>query len=378
MSAQLSRRLNLAFVVHDYHRHGGQSRYVVELATRFRRDHEIHVYANTVDDTDTAGIQFHHVPAWRSSALASILSFVVPATLMVRKHDIVHAQGLCGLRHTVATAHFVQPAWHAARAEFCGSTTWKQRIAQWLIAPLERRALVGRGVRRVIAVSGRTAADIRQHYGRTRGVSIIHHGVDAETFHPGLRAQCRPGLLKQLGLAEDAVLALFAGNLQKGGAAAVETIARVPGVHLLLATASDTRAIMNQAHHLGCGDRVHALGFSKHLERWLAAADMLLYPTFFDTFGLVIAEAMACGIPVVTTLCAGASDLVQHGKTGWLVDDPRNIDALAEGVRLLVNDSGLRTRLGNASRAMAEKRTWDAVAEETMAVYRGMLEEPGW
>ena len=378
MSAQLSRRLNLAFVVHDYHRHGGQSRYVVELATRFRRDHEIHVYANTVNDTDTAGIQFHHVPAWRSSALASILSFVVPATLMVRKHDIVHAQGLCGLRHTVATAHFVQPAWHAARAEFCGSTTWKQRIAQWLIAPLERRALVGRGVRRVIAVSGRTAADIRQHYGRTRGVSIIHHGVDAETFHPGLRAQCRPGLLKQLGLAEDAVLALFAGNLQKGGAAAVETIARVPGVHLLLATASDTRAIMNQAHHLGCVDRVHPLGFSKHLERWLAAADMLLYPTFFDTFGLVIAEAMACGIPVVTTLCAGASDLVQHGKTGWLVDDPRNIDALAEGVRLLVNNSGLRTRMGNASRAVAEKRTWDAVAEETMAVYRGMLEEPGW
>jgi UDP-glucose:(heptosyl)LPS alpha-1,3-glucosyltransferase len=297
---------------------------------------------------------------------------------MVGKHDIVHAQGLCGLRHTVATAHFVQPAWHAAQAQFCGSTTWKQRIAQWLIAPLERRALVGRGVRRVIAVSGRTAADIRQHYGRTRGVSIIHHGVDAETFHPGLRAQCRPNLLKQLGLAEDAVLALFAGNLQKGGAAAVETIARVPGVHLLLATASDTRAIMNQAHHLGCGDRVHALGFSTHLERWLAAADMLLYPTFFDTFGLVIAEAMACGIPVITTMCAGASDLVKHGKTGWLVDDPRNIGGLAEGVRLLVNDAGLRTCLGNASRAVAEKRTWDAVAEETMAVYRAMLEEPGW
>ena len=58
MSAQLNRRLNLAFVVHDYHRHGGQSRYVVELATRFRHNHEIHVYANTVSDTDTAGIQF--------------------------------------------------------------------------------------------------------------------------------------------------------------------------------------------------------------------------------------------------------------------------------------------------------------------------------
>ena len=378
MSAQLSRRLNLAFVVHDYHRHGGQSRYVVELATRFRHNHEIHVYANTVSDTDTAGIQFHHVPAWRSSALASILSFVVPATLMVGKHDIVHAQGLCGLRHSVATAHFIQPAWHAAQAAFCGRITWRQRLAEWLVAPLERRALVGKGVKRVIAVSNRTAGDIRQHYGRSQGVSVIHHGICADTFHPRLRAACRADLLKQLGLDNNAVLALFAGNLQKGAAAAVETIARVPGVHLLLATASDTNAIMKHAHLLGSADRVHPLGFNKHLEQWLAAADMLLYPTFFDTFGMVIVEAMACGIPVVTTLRAGASDLVQHGETGWLVDDPSNIDGLAEGVRLLVNDSGLRTRMGQKARAVAEKRTWDAVADETMAVYRGLLDEHGW
>ena len=105
---------------------------------------------------------------------------------------------------------------------------------------------------------------------------------------------------------------------------------------------------------------------------------MLLYPTFFDTFGMVIVEANACGIPVVTTLRAGASDLVQHGETGWLVDDPSNIDGLAEGVRLLVNDAGLRTRMGQKARAVAEQRTWDAVADETMAVYRGLLDEHGW
>ena len=105
---------------------------------------------------------------------------------------------------------------------------------------------------------------------------------------------------------------------------------------------------------------------------------MLLYPTFFDTFGMVIVEAMACGIPVVTTLRAGASDLVQQGETGWLVDDPSNIDGLAEGVRLLVNDAGLRTRMGQKARAVAEQRTWDAVADETMAVYRGLLDEHGW
>ena len=106
-----SRQLCIAFVVHDYNRHGGHSRYVAELATRFRRQHDIHVYTNTMDDADTDGITFHHIPAWRRNALASILSFIVPATVLVRGHfDIIHAQGLCGFRHNVATAHFCQTA----------------------------------------------------------------------------------------------------------------------------------------------------------------------------------------------------------------------------------------------------------------------------
>src|SRR5947209_3547486 len=77
-------RLRIAFVVHDYNRHFGHSRYVAELASRFRRDHDVHVFANTFEESDPAGITYHHVPAWRRNALASILSFVVPGTLLVR------------------------------------------------------------------------------------------------------------------------------------------------------------------------------------------------------------------------------------------------------------------------------------------------------
>ena len=115
------RRLRIAFVVHDYNRHIGHSRYVAELASRFKRDHEVHVFANTFDEPDPVGITYHHVPAWCASALASILSFVLPATAMVRgRFDIVHAQGLCGLRHNVATAHVCQPGWYDALVQANG------------------------------------------------------------------------------------------------------------------------------------------------------------------------------------------------------------------------------------------------------------------
>ena len=83
------RRLKIAFVVHDYNRHIGQSRYVAELATRFKRDHEVHVFANTFEESDAAGLTYHHVPAWRANALA--------IHLVVRAAG--HSDGSRAIRH---------------------------------------------------------------------------------------------------------------------------------------------------------------------------------------------------------------------------------------------------------------------------------------
>lgn len=194
------RRLRIAFVVHDYNRHGGHSRYVAELATRFRRDHEVHVFTNTVDDADAAGIAFHHVPAWRRNALTSILSFIPPATLRVRgRFDVIHAQGLCGLRHNLATAHFCQAAWFHALTREGVRLTGRQRIFKNLVTGLERQALCQPATRRVIAVSERVKADLAAFYGRTTGVEVIYHGTDTTTFHPDNRDRCRASIRAAVG-----------------------------------------------------------------------------------------------------------------------------------------------------------------------------------
>src|SRR5580704_93891 len=100
------RRLRIALVVHEYNRWMGHSRYVAELASRFKRDHEVHVFANSFEEPDPTGITFHRIPIWKPNALASIISFILPATVLVRgPFDVVHSQGLCGLRQNVVTVH---------------------------------------------------------------------------------------------------------------------------------------------------------------------------------------------------------------------------------------------------------------------------------
>ncbi len=365
------RRLRIAFVVHDYNRHMGHSRYVAELATRFKRDHEVHVFANTFEDPDPVGITYHHVPAWRASALASILSFVLPATAMVRgRFDIIHAQGLCGLRHNVATAHFCQPGWNDALVRANGALTWRQSLSRALITPLERLALAKPSNRRVIAISELIRRDLAQFFGRADGVQVIYHGVDSELFHPRNRMLCRDRLRSELGAAPGQCLALFVGNLQKGAAAAIRAAARVDGGRLVLVSGSNTDADRAVVRAEGAADRVVFHPFSRHIEQFFAAADVFIFPTIYEPYGMVISEAMASGLPVITSRAAGAAELIEHGESGWLTADPWNVDQIAEGLRTLAADPGLRQRMGVAARSKIEAYTWDRAAEQTMAVYR--------
>jgi UDP-glucose:(heptosyl)LPS alpha-1,3-glucosyltransferase len=371
-----NRRLRIAFVVHDYNRHMGHSRYVAELASRFKRDHEVHVFANTFDEPDPVGITYHHVPAWRRYTLSTILTFVLPATALVRgRFDIVHAQGLCGLRHNVATAHFCQPGWYDALVRANGALTWRQLLSRALITPLERLALAKRSTRRVIAISDLMRRDLAQFFGRADGVRVIYHGVDSEKFHPRNRTVCRDRLRSELGAAQGECLALFVGNLQKGAAAAIRATARVDGVRLVLVSGSNTDADRAVARAEGAAYRVVFHPFSKYIEQFFAAADVFIFPTIYEPYGMVISEAMASGLPVITSRGAGAAELIEHGESGWLTADSWDSDQIAEGLRAVVADPGLRQRMGAAARAKIEAYTWDRAAEQTLAVYREAVAE---
>jgi UDP-glucose:(heptosyl)LPS alpha-1,3-glucosyltransferase len=372
------RRLRIAFVVHDYNRHVGHSRYVAELATRFRRDHDVHVYTNTVDDTDTAGLTFHHVPAWRPNALASILSFVVPATLKVRgRYDVVHAQGLCGFRHNLATAHFCQTAWFDALAREGVRLTWRQQVFRRLVTGLERRALCQPATRRVIAISERVRADLAGTYHRRRGVDVVYHGTDTVTFHPDNRGRYRRDVRAAAGIPDERFVALYVGDMKKGAAAAIRAVARVPGVTLLILSGSGPGPYRAVAEAERVADRVIFHPHSKRVETFFAAADAFVFPTVYDPYGLVISEAMAAGLPVVTSRTAGASELITDGQDGLLTERPWDADALAAHLARLRDDPGLCARLGTAARVRTEPFTWDRTAAQTLSVYGRVLEAGG-
>ena len=372
------RRLRIAFVVHDYNRHLGHSRYVAELASRFKRDHDVHVFANTFEEPDPAGLTYHHVPAWRPNALASILSFVLPATALVRgRFDIVHAQGLCGLRQNVITAHICQPAWFDGRRPVRRPAGVAEAGVPGVghpARPAGHAAGGGGPVHRPVrAGAGTTSAATT---GWPTRVRVVHHGTDMETFHPRNRGRWRApsgpswGWLR-VGLRRPVRRRPAEGDAggDPGGGAGGRASSWWPS------PGPTPGRIAAWRRPRGSPTGSGSCPPPTHVERYYAAADVFLFPTFYDAFGLVAAEAMASGLPVDH----------QPGGRGGRVDPPRG-ERLADrrpvgrrtrsptGCERWPADPGLRERMGAAARSAIEAYTWDRAAEQTMAVYREVAE----
>ena len=347
--------MNIAFVVHRYDAGEGTGGYVTELLPRVARDHEVTLYAADIVTPPPPGIPVHRVPAPRRPTTARILGFPLAFGAVRRRHDIVHAQGYVARSADVVTTHIVLAAWRAAAGP-AGALSPGERLVGPIVLAGER-AMVRRA-RRVIAPSTATRDDLARWYGRTDGVRVIPHGFTRRTG--GARDRT------MFDLPNDAFVALYVGDARKGLDPAIRAAAAA-GTWLLVASHSRPERWQALARELGVASRVRWAGPVTDIARAYAAADALIHPTIYDSFGLAVAEAMAAGLPVVVSPQAGIAELVRDGENGLVA---RNAAETHGALARLAADRALGTRLGAAARRTAEQYTWDRTAAATEAVYQ--------
>jgi len=369
-----SGRLRIALVVHEYNRHHGHSRYVAELASRYKEQHDVHIFATSFEEPEPERLTFHHVPSWRANVVTTLPTFFAAATCKIRgDFDIVHAQGFCGRRQNVVTAHICNAAWFAAVDKYQVPQSWRKRVFRKLVTQAERFVYRPQAAGRFIAVSERVRRDLKQYHALDEQVRVVYHGTDCERFHPRNREAWRAPLRAELRLAESDIAALYVGDWQKAGRALTAALALVPGVKLIVASRTSESTMRGEARAAGVEDRLSFLPPTDEIHRYYAAADLFLFPTFYDTFGLVVTEAMASGLPVITNREAGAAELIVDRESGRLTNEAWGVDEIAAALRSLAADAELRSRMGAAGRDVVERHTWDRTAAETMRVYEEVV-----
>jgi len=218
-------------------------------------------------------------------------------------------------------------------------------------------------------------------------IQVLPPGVDTERFHPGV----------------DGIRVRFEANIPQN-APVVALIARfqdVKGHDVFQDMARQVALQMPQAHFIVAGEntqtsadnaykqriletaredsllreRLHYLGFRADAERVMGAADVVVCSSDFESYGMVNVEAMACAKPVVSTRRGGPSETVVDGETGFLVE-PRDPEALARQVLILLRDADLRTRMGAAGRARVESHfAVQRMADQFAGTLEGLLDE---
>jgi D-inositol-3-phosphate glycosyltransferase len=207
-------------------------------------------------------------------------------------------------------------------------------------------------------------------------IELVPPGVEHAFFSPGPRVGARSAL----GLGDHPVL-LFVGRLQplKGVDVAVGALAALASSDAVLvvvggASGADGPAEVERVHKLcadlGVADRVRFVEPQPHhlLSTYYRAADVVLVPSRSESFGLVALEAAACGVPVVASAVGGLRTLVDHGRTGFLVEG-RDPSAFAAYVAEVLDNPQLASSLGDAAASRARRYTWSTSAARLRRLY---------
>lgn len=361
--------MKIALVVHDFDPGYGQGRYTVELARRLASEHEVRVLANTFGGPLQPRLAYQKAPAWRRAALTTVPSFIAAAEWRLRDgdFDLIHAQGVTCWRADVITSHIC----HAASQANTPVTNLRRRLFPWLATRLEHRFYRQRRAAHLIAVSRRCAEEIRRHYAWQRDTTVIYHGTDTEQFHPPTPAE-RAAARTRYGIPAERWTWLFMGEAGKGLDHVLAQLPAFPAAGLLVVTRSVLAPFQARARALGVADRVVFWGPETDPVHAYQAADLFVYPSPYDTFGMVVTEAMATGLPVIASRDIGAAELIRESHNGLLCQ-PATPATLRAALHWVADHRDEARALGQAARATVQQYSWDACATATLGVYEQVL-----
>jgi UDP-glucose:(heptosyl)LPS alpha-1,3-glucosyltransferase len=377
--------MRIGIVVSDLDRSSGGLgqwcwQFVMALA---RRASAVHVVTQRFGEgVLPANVARHRIPAEKSRMA---FARVADEHIKQLKLDIVHDMGAgwhCDIFQPHGGSH---RAWLARRADMYPG--WLQVVKRPLDAILPRQRGFVRHCRRqfsvdtsqekiFVALSHTVADDFVCFHGlKPEQIAVIYNGVDCRRFSPEHRTKYRATVRRQLNVRDEDLLLLLAAHhfrlkgVPEAVAAAAHLVTCGRSIHLVVVGGKRVAKWQRAADRVGLAGRAVFVGAVSDLVPYYAAADAYVHPTYYDPCSLVILEAAASGLPIVTTRrCNGAAELFRNGHEALTIEDPRDAPALVECVDALF-DERLRRNLGEAARKVALRHTFEGNVAEIMALY---------
>jgi len=375
-------RLKLALIRQRYNPYGGAERFVSRTLRALSVDGvQVTVFARQWQPGDGASVErcdpFYLGRLWRDWSFARAAC----ARLSGQNFDLVQSHERIACCDIYRAGDGVHAQWLQNRARSLGGAA---RLAlsfnpyhRYTLAA-ERSLFSSSRLRAVICNSRMVAAEIRRWFGLDGDkLHIIYNGIDLDAFHPRLREQHRGVVRKELGIGEAVPLLVFVGSgfERKGVPQLLRALAQLEAAQLVVVGRDKGERRMRElAKKLGVLRRTHFIGPREDVRPWYGASDCFVLPTLYDPFPNAALEALACGLPVITTSACGAAELIEQGRNGYVCRDSLSIGELASCMRSGLSESAA---LGPAARATAESFGIERVSSELRQLYLRLLSPAG-
>lgn len=369
----MPRKKKIAVVVPKYGLVGGGERFVRELTERLAQNatYDIHVLANQWQG-GSHRITFHRIPIITFPKWLTTISFAwfVQRKLKEIKPDIVHAHDRI-FKADVATVHSIPHRMWVKEIRHKRISSLFDLATSWV----ERRMFENGGCRKVLPVSSLAAEKLCALYPALREkIEVMPPGIDLAKF--GLsRLDWRYEVRQEFGIGRDDLLVVFVGmNFELKGleplmraVALAQSQLMTRKISLLVVGKGDVKKFQEVAQGLGIGANVFFAGIRRDMERVYQAGDVFSLLSQFDTFGMVVSEALAAGLSVIVSDQVGAKDLVVQGVNGFVVtwNDHRTVCDML----LQMGDEQILKEMGKSARQSVANCDWRALAKKVLGIY---------
>ncbi|MTJ06731.1 glycosyltransferase family 4 protein [Anabaena sp. UHCC 0204] len=372
--------MRLCIVTHKIKKGDGQGRVNYEVALEaIRRGYHLTLLASEV----TPELAENSAVDWISIPVSGYPTEFIRNFIFAKKSgdwlkknrdhlDLIKVNGAITMGAAdVNAVHFVHNSWWRSPVHISRTRKDLYGFYQWLFtaanAYWEKQAFQQAKI--LIAVSEKVAQELVNIGISRQKIRVIVNGVDLQEFSPGVSDRTA------LGLPENVTLALFAGDIRiprKNLDTVLHALVKVPELHLAVVGDTKDSPYPAMAKMLNISERVHFLGYRHDMPQIQRASDLFVFPSRYEPFGLVVIEAMASGLPVITATTTGAADLL-NPDCGIVLADCDDVDALADAMELLNSDRSLRQKMGQVARTVAEQHSWSTMAQTYLDIFEELI-----
>jgi len=373
--------VKIALIRQEYTPHGGAERFLSNMLQQLKNDNElsIHLIARKWQKIDN--IHFHECNPFFMGRTWRDYSFSRQAYAITQKLDVdlIQSHERVPYCHLYRAGDGVHRVWLQYKNQL---KPWYSRYLNYLsfyqlyTLHIEKKLFTNPQLRAVICNSKMVKNEIIHYFPAIKDkLHVIYNGVDTDYFHPKARSE-RDLIRKNLNIPATAPVFLFVGSdfQRKGLLAAITGLVHLNNDARLVVIGGHGKRILKHqktAQQLRVSDRVIFLGAMQKLAPYYAMADAFVFPTLYDPFPNVALEAMACGIPVITSTHSGAAEIIEQGKQGY-VCDPHDTQKLVEAMTALSSQS-LAAEMGQHARQLAEQFNSAKQTDQIADLYKKLL-----